>query len=175
MEEKTATKPNILMRRKEDQELRIYFFIGNKQDMMVQYQSDKPVQKETKVFYVTAFKLEEAFELAKMKGQGFQLLYTAQNPTVREFLHELELESVAFEALEKEKEKPQKVKIKEIELPKEELVEIKRDLNPAKMSFKKFRAGLLYCANEKGIIYEEPRDKETLKKIIGGLRYRSSK
>lgn len=168
--EKTATKPNILMKRQEDQELRIYFFIGNK-PVMVNLQSSQPTQPETKVFYVVAFKLEEAFDLVKVKGEGFNMVYTAQNPTVREFLHELELESLAFELLEKEK--PKTLEVEEKEPAKKEPVDIKIDLTPAKVNFEKFKAELLYCANEKTIIYQNKEDKEILKQIVSGLRYRA--
>ena len=169
-EEITQTKPNILLKRQEDQELRIYFFIGDRPQMNMMMPPGTRPQADRRVIYVAGFKLEEAFETAKMKGNGFNLLYTAQNPTVREFLHELELESLAIQAL---KERP-KVKVED-PLPQPAKEPVKVELSPKQFSFEKFRSGLLFCANEKDIIYESPEDQEVLKKIISGLSYEPSK
>ena len=166
-EEVTQSKPNILLKRKEEQDLRIYFFIGDRPNSFIPGQ--RP-QADKRVIYVVGFKLEEAFETAKIKGEGFNLLFTAQNPTVREFLHELELESLAYEALANFKP------ALKVEAKKEESVKepVKIDLSPVQMNFETFRSGLLFCANERTIIYENPEDQEVLKKIIGGLKYEPS-
>lgn len=158
-EENTQSKPNIFLTRKEDQELRIYFFIGQKNVMQVT--PFTPPKIEQRIIYVTGFKLEEVFEVAKKKASGFNLLFTAQSPTIREFLRELELESLAHEAL---------AKTKEIPVEKKEPAEI--ELAPVQMNFEQFKAGLLYCANEADIIYQNPKDKETLKQIISGLNHK---
>ena len=152
-EEIIEQKPNIILTRQEDQELRIYFFIG-----------EKAYSLEKKTVYVAGFKLEDAFELAKIKGDGFSLLYTLQNPTVREFLHELDLEALAYQAL---KEKPYVMAEKPEGMPTS-------PLDPVQMTFEKFRSGLLFCVNEKDIVYEKPEDQETLERIITGLRYNPS-
>jgi len=158
VDEVVESKPNILLKRKEEQELRIYFFVGDRPTAFLPGQRS---QSDKRVIYVTGFKLEDAFELAKMKGEGFNLLFTAQNPTVREFLHELELEALAHQAL---KEKPYVMKEKPAEEPR-------KILSPIQMSFEKFRAGLLFCASEADVIYQKPEDRETLKEIIAGLSY----
>ena len=173
MEDTTKTTPNILLKRQEEQDLRIYFFIGNSPPQMANpfmpgsppAQSDRP---SSQVFYVVAFKLEEAFELAKVKGVGYNLLFTAQSPTVREFLHELEIESLAHEALAKSKDLPKEEK-KELPPP----LPSPAILEPKEMNFETFKAGLLFCANESNIIYQNPEDKEALKQIISGLSYRT--
>jgi len=171
VEDTTKATPNLLLKRQEDQELRIYFFIGERivspfAPLMPQA---RKAQAQKQIFYVVAFKLEEAFETAKIKGQGFNLFYTAQNPTVREFLHELELESLAYQALQERPVKPKVEEKKPEEIKKVEPAEIKLTL--ASLDFEKFRAGLLFCANEADIIYQNPEDREILKKIISGLGY----
>jgi len=158
-DEVIESKPNILLKRQEDQELRIYFFIGDRPNSFLPGQ--RP-QADKKVIYVVGFKLEEAFETAKIKGEGFNLLFTAQGPTIREFLCELELESLAYQVL---KERP----IQKKELAREEPVRI--NLSPAQMSFETFKAGLLFCANESDVIYQKPEDRETLKQILNGVSY----
>lgn len=161
MKEEITAKPNILLKRKEDQELRIYFFIGERPTSLLPGQRS---QSDKRVISVTGFKLEDAFELAKVKGNGFNLIFTSQSPTVREFLHELELESLAHQA---SKEKP-RIEVKRDPLPQP----AKQEISPAQLDFNQFKAGLLFCANEKKIIYQGPKDKEDLKRIISGLTER---
>ena len=122
-------------------------------------------QPTKRIFYVVGFKLEEAFETVKIKAGNFNLTFTGQSPTVREFLHELELESLAYETLMKTKALPPKEEKKE----EKKTEEIK--LRPAQLKFEDFRAGLLFCVNETEIIYQNPEDKETLIRIISGLSY----
>jgi len=157
MSKNTQLKPNILLKRQEDQELRIYFFIGDRPTSLLPGQRS---QSDKRVISVTGFKLEDAFGLAKVKGEGFNLMFTSQSPTVREFLHELELESLAHQ-LPKEK---LKIEIKEDPLPQPA-----KQSSPAQLDFNQFKAGLLFCANEKKIIYQESKDQENLKRIISGL------
>ena len=163
-EKDTQLKPNILLRRKEDQELRIYFFIGDRPNftMLTGQEPASKAQSDKKIIYITGFKLEDAFEGAKIKGGGFNLMFTAQSPTVREFLHELELEALAHQAIE---ETPP------IILEPQPAKEQKKQSSPIQMNFERFRSGLLFFANEKDIVYQKPEDRETLKEIISGLVY----
>ena len=158
-EEVTQSKPNILLKRKEEQDLRIYFFIGDRPNSFIPGQ--RP-QAERKVIYVAGFKLEEAFETAKRKGNGFNLLFTAQNPTVSKFLRELELESLTQELLEKSMPVVSQDPLPQpaVERPQQ-----------SKAGFESFRAGLIFAANEDGVVYENPEDQKVLKRIISGLRY----
>ena len=160
MEESTNTKPNILLKRNEEQELRIYFFIGDRPNPFP-IPGQRP-QAERKVIYVAGFKLEEAFEVAKRKGDGYNLLFTAQNPTVSKFLRELELESLTQELLEKSMPVVSQDPLPQpaVERPQQ-----------SKAGFESFRAGLIFAANEDGVVYENPEDQKVLKRIISGLRY----
>jgi len=163
-EKDTQLKPNILLKRKEDQELRIYFFVADRPQIQAQI--------ERKIIYVTGFKLEDAFELSKRKGEGFNLMYTAQNPTVREFLHELELESLAYEALLNKGKGPGPMPIPDDdEILKEKPLSEEKPLSPVQINFERFRSGLLLFANEEAVVFEDPEDREKLKKIISGLKY----
>lgn len=143
------TKHNIILTRKEDQELRIYFFIGQR-------------GQDKRVFYITGFKLEDAFRTLENVKKEYTLIFTNQSPTVRRFMRELEIESLVHQ----EMITPRPLEIKENE-PKES--------SPIEMNFEKFRSGLLFCANEKDITYQGSTDQETLKKIISGLKYESPK
>ncbi len=160
MEGSTNAKPNILLERQENQELRIYFFIGSKPVVFPPVKQDGP---NNRVVYVIGFKLEEAFKTAQIKGLGFSLVFTGQSPTVREFLREMELESLVYEALKNKK--PLQTTEKPIQ------IQTKIEVTPAQMNFENFRSGLLLFANEKGVIYKNPEDQEILKRIISGLSY----
>lgn len=140
------TSPNLVFKRQEEQDLRIYFFIASREKRSPVSIFIPPVV-EQKVIYVLDFKLEDAFEKAKRQAGGFSLLYTRQCPMVKEFLSQLGVEASAlqFPSVVKKKDKP--------------------------MDFESFKAGLLFMANEKGVTYEKPRDKDTLQKIIKGLEY----
>jgi hypothetical protein len=167
MTEETEIKPNIMLTRKEDQELRIYFFIGKRNVFDVNMPMS-PAQADQTIIYVWEFKLEDAFEKAKIEAQpgNYNLTFTGQKPTVREFLHKLELESVALQIVSEPKP-PQEIKIAKEEIPPAPLPA----MTPRQMSFEQFRAGLLFFANESGVIYQQEDDREVLQKIISGLKY----
>jgi len=160
--EQVVVQPNILMTRKKDQELRLYFFVGTKERVSGIPAFLDLLPSEQKVIYVLGFELQEAFELAKEKNPQWNLLYTRQSPTVREFLHELALESIAYEQLSKPivREEP-KAKVEPINL----------HLTPHQLSFEQFKASLLFAANESGMIYAKPEHQQILKEIIEGLKY----
>ena len=84
MTEDVEIKPNILLKRLEDQELRIYFFIGQRNVFDLTMVAPGAPQVDKTIVYVLDFKLEDAFEKAKLKiANGYNLTFTGQKPTVR--------------------------------------------------------------------------------------------
>jgi hypothetical protein len=165
MTEETEIKPNILLKRQEDQELRIYFFIGQRNVFDLNMIALGAPQVDKTIVYVLDFKLEDAFDKAKVKvANGYNLTFTGQKPTVREFLHEMELEAIALQIF---KEQP----VLKPAMPAEEKKEEVIPLTPRQISFEQFRSGVLFFANEDTVIFQNPEDRETLKRIIGTLEY----
>jgi len=152
MTDATEIKPKLELTREEHQELRIYFFIGRKNIIELSV-FPMPPQKEEKIIFALAYKLEEAFEKAKLKEQGFALTFNGQSMTVRELLSQLQINEVVSPPTS------------------EEPAKIEEPIPPAQLNFEEFRAGLLFTANEDEIVYKNPEDRETLKRIIETLKY----
>ncbi len=147
--------------KEEPQELRVFFFIGsravpapisnNPEDMVQRFFA--PTKVERIVVWAFGFQLEEAAILAKEKAPGYELNFTGQKPTLREFLVEGSIDDYKQFAREGEVEK-------------------KPELTPRQLSFEQFRAGILFFINESAIAFKIPEDKETLKRIIGEVVYK---
>lgn len=153
-------KPKLALEREEHQELRIYFFIGRKQVIeigvgMGMFPIPKPPQIEEKIIFALAYKLEEAFEKGKNAELGFALTYGGQSMTVTELLSQLQLNEVVSPPTSEE---PPRV---------EEPIPLHA------LKFEDFKSHLLFTANEASIIYQNPEDRETLKRIIETLKYES--
>jgi len=149
-------QPKLELTREEHQELRIYFFIGRKQVIEIGmgiFPIPKPTQVEERVIFALAYKLEEAFEKAKLKEPGFALTFNGQSMTVRELLSQLQIDGVVSPPTGKEPPR------------------VEEPIPPAQLNFQQFKAGLLFAANEEKIIYQNPEDRETLKRIIETLKY----
>ncbi|MDD5065198.1 MAG: hypothetical protein PHQ35_10640 [Phycisphaerae bacterium] len=160
----------------EPRELRIFFFIGSRPantneaqipDLMNPSAILKGflVKMETKIIWSFAFELDEAAEIAKTKEPNFNLTFTNQKPTVREFLNEGRIDDYAKfiigpvrdenEVVGKEKKEEQPVPF----------------VTPRQLNFEQFRAGILFFANEPEVVLKREEDRKVLIKIIEGAEY----
>ncbi len=151
MTDQTTTPiEKLQLTREEHQELRIYFFIGERKVMDTGgfLPIPMPSSIERKCMYAIAYKLEEAFEITKKLDPGWSCFYTGQNTTVREFLEHLQIDQF-------------------VSPPKTEEPKLEEADPPKKISFEQFRLNLLLVADD----YVKPEDRETLKRIISELQW----
>lgn len=148
--------------KEEPQELRVFFFIGARPiqtneiattDDFFNKMFNVP-KIERVVIWAFAFQLEDAAMLAKNKAPGFEISFTGQKPLLREFLMEGRIDDY-----------------KEYAKHTEAQPELKEALSPRQLSFEQFKAGILFFANENGVIFKNPADQETLRRIINEIQY----
>ena len=147
MDNQNSTAPieKMELTRKQDQELKIFFMIGRR---------PLPVPEE-RIVAILAYILEDALEKAKHDYPGFGLFYNGQSMTVKELLEKIHSQGTVISP-------PTHSSVS-----KELRIEEKKSEPPEKIGFDQFKNGLMLVVDD----YLQGEDKETLKRIISGLKY----
>ena len=142
---KTEASKKMELTRKQEQELKLYLFIGK---MAVPSKVKGSTQVAEKVIAILGYTLEEALRRGNLSNPGFSVLITGQSIPAKELLAKINSHNAVIAPIRTMLgSKPKKVKAK-------------------KVSFKQFKCNLMLAADS----FAKGEDKKVLKKIISNLK-----